>query len=234
MEETQIKRLAGEDKRIPLPQEAAYAVAIVVMTLGVAMMQKADFGLSMVVAPAYMLSEFFGISFGMAEYSLQFVLVGVMCLLIRRFHFSYYLSFATAVIYGFVLDGFIALLQAQTPAETLWARVLLMLAGMVFSSFGVALFFRTYLPACAYDMFVKVVSERFSISIAKFKIGYDLTSLVVSILFTFLFFGKLKGIGVGTLICALVNGMIINGFSNLFARRFRFPVWFSRAEDFLK
>ena len=120
-----------DTKKIKLPQEIAYILGIVTMTLGVALMQKADFGLSMVVAPAYMLSEFFGISFGTAEYCLQFVLVTVMCLLLRRFRISYYLSFATAVVYGLVLDGFICLLRSGTPAESMPIRVLFMFAGMV-------------------------------------------------------------------------------------------------------
>lgn len=221
-------------KKLKLPQEIAYLLGLVTMTLGVALMQKANFGLSMIVAPAYMLSEFFGISFGTAEYCLQFVLVTVMCLILRRFRIVFYLSFATAVIYGLVLDGFVRLLQAGTPAQDLPIRVLLMLAGMAVTAVGVALFFCTYLPACAYDMFVKMVSEHFGVKTGRFKICYDLASLCVALILTFAFFGKLMGIGVGTLICACLNGLLINAFSALFARRVDFTVLLPRVEKFLK
>ena len=223
-----------DTKKIKLPQELAYLLGIVTMTLGVALMQKANFGLSMVVAPAYLLSEFFGISFGTAEYCLQFVLVTGMCLLLRRFRVSYYLSFATAVVYGLVLDGFIWLLHSGTPAESMPIRILLMLSGMVVTAFGVALFFRTYLPACAYDMFVKVTSQAFGIKTGKFKICYDFASLGVSLLLTFVFFGKLIGMGVGTLVCACLNGLIINGFSALLDRFVAFPVLLPSVEKHLK
>lgn len=221
-------------KKIKLPQEVAYLLGIVTMTLGVALMQKADFGLSMIVAPAYMLSEFLGITFGTAEYCLQFVLVTVMCLILRRFRLTYYLSFATAVLYGLALDGFIWLLQAGTPAQSLLIRILLMLAGMVVTAVGVALFFNTYLPACAYDMFVKVMSGHFGIKTGKFKICYDFASLAVSLIMAFLFFGKPIGIGVGTLICACLNGLFINSFSAVFARCIEFTVILPKAERFFK
>ena len=56
--------------------ELAYFFGIVVLAFGTALMEKADFGMSMVVAPAYILhlklSELFSwFSFGVAEYIFQ-------------------------------------------------------------------------------------------------------------------------------------------------------------------
>ena len=74
--------------------EIAYIIGIITLALGTALMEKADFGMSMVVAPAYIihlkLSElmpFF--SFGMAEYTLQAVLLIIMMVFLRRFKLSY-------------------------------------------------------------------------------------------------------------------------------------------------
>ena len=64
--------------------EICYVLGILLLGLGSSMMTKADFGLSMVVAPAYILhlkmSEFWSFfSFGMAEYVFQaFLLVLVI------------------------------------------------------------------------------------------------------------------------------------------------------------
>lgn len=221
------------EPKLKLPQELAFLLAIVTMTLGVALMQKANLGLSMIVAPAYMLSEMFGINFGTAEYCLQFVLVSVMCFLIRQFRITYYLSFVTAVIYGFALDGFIWLLRSDIPAETLSMQLLLTLLGMIVTAVGVALFFHTYLPACAYDQFVKIVSQHFHISTGKFKICYDFSSLAVALILSFCFFGKLMGIGIGTFICVCLNGVLISFFSMLLDRFFTFSTCFPRLEKTL-
>ena len=81
--------------------ELAYVLGILTLAFGCAFMEKADFGLSMVVAPAYILylklSEVWSfISFGMMEYLLQVVLLIFMMIGIRRFKISYLFSFVTA------------------------------------------------------------------------------------------------------------------------------------------
>lgn len=107
--------------------ELAYVFGIVFVALGVVLMEKADFGVSMVVAPAYLLYRWLSpvwsfVTFGMAEYRLQAVLLLAMCLLLR-FRVSYLFSFVTAVVYGFVLDAFM-LLGAALPAGSVWLRVI--------------------------------------------------------------------------------------------------------------
>lgn len=109
--------------------ELAYVFGIVFIAWGVVLMEKADFGVSMVVAPAYLLYRLLSpawsfVTFGMAEYCLQAVLLLAMCLLLRRFRVSYLFSFVTAVVYGFVLDAFM-LLGATLPANSVWLRDLL-------------------------------------------------------------------------------------------------------------
>ena len=85
--------------------ELSYVFGLIVIALGVSLMEKSDFGVSMVVAPAYVLYRWIGphwpvFTFGMAEYCLQAVLILLMSALLRRFRLSYLLSFATAVVYG--------------------------------------------------------------------------------------------------------------------------------------
>ena len=111
--------------------ELAYVFGIVFVARGVVLMEKADFGVSMVVAPAYLLYRWLSpvwsfVTFGMAEYCLQAVLLLAMCLLLR-FRVSYLFSFVTAVVYGFALDAFM-LLGAALPAGSVWLKILLSLA----------------------------------------------------------------------------------------------------------
>ena len=116
--------------------ELAYVFGIVFVALGVVLMEKADFGASMVVAPAYLLYRWLSpvwsfVTFGMAEYCLQAVLLLAMCLLLR-FRVSYLFSFVTAVVYGFALDAFM-LLGAALPAGSVWLRVIYYALGMFFA-----------------------------------------------------------------------------------------------------
>lgn len=215
------------EKRV-FSTELAWALGLVLTAWGVAFMEKADFGVSMIVAPAYILHlklvrtlPFF--TFGTAEYVLQFFMLCVMCLVIRRFRFSYLLSFVTAVIYGFTLDFCMSLISGL-PADTFSQRIPMFVAGIILGATGISLIFKTYLPPEVYELFVKEVSTGFGINIHRFKTGYDITSMTLAVVMSFCFFGMwhFEGIKVGTVICACVNGYIISLCTRLWNRFFVF------------
>jgi len=69
--------------------EVAYIIGIIILAFGTALMEKADFGMSMIVAPAYLLHlkisphlPFF--SFGVAEYVFQAFLLVLLSLVLRK------------------------------------------------------------------------------------------------------------------------------------------------------
>lgn len=202
-------------KKKPFYTELAYLLGILAIALGTAFMERADFGMSMVVAPAYVLYlklsatwEF--VTFGMMEYTLQAVVLLFMAALLRRFRLSYLFSFFTAVLYGFALDGCMALVGLFPTVGIPW-RIVFFLAGALLCSLGVAFMFHTYLAPEAYELFVKEVSSAFRISISKFKTGYDCVSCLLGIVLSFAFFGMwhFEGVKWGTILCALCNGALI-------------------------
>ena len=208
--------------------EAAYALGIVILALGTALMEKANFGMSMVVAPAYLLHlkivktlPFF--SFGMAEYTLQAAILLLLGLAMRRFKLSYLFSFCTAVIYGLALDG-VMMLTAGFPAEAMALRVVYYLLGMLLCSIGVSLLFHTYIAPEAYELFVKEVSAEIGMDIHRFKTLYDCVSCGIGVVLSFAFFGlwHFEGVKLGTILCALINGSIIGWCTKMFEARFAF------------
>ena len=208
--------------------EMAYALGIVILALGTALMEKANFGMSMVVAPAYLLHlkisqtlPFF--SFGMAEYTLQAAILLLLGLAMRRFKLSYLFSFCTAVIYGLALDG-VMMLTAGFPAEAMALRVVYYLLGMLLCSIGVSLLFHTYIAPEAYELFVKEVSAKIGMDIHRFKTLYDCVSCGIGVVLSFAFFGlwHFKGVKLGTILCALINGSIIGWCTRVFEARFEF------------
>ena len=215
-------------KKRYLSTEVCYVLGIAILAVGTALMEKADMGMSMVVAPAYLIHlklrgvlPFF--TFGMAEYTLQALLLAVMCALLKRFRPVYLFSFATAVLYGFALDGAIALFSFL-PAGTIALRLVFYTAGMLLGSVAISLFFHTYLAPEAYELFVRELSARFGVNIHRFKTAYDVASLAVSVILSFCFFGfgVFKGVGVGTIVCAFLNGFLISRVTRFLDARFEF------------
>lgn len=199
----------------PFYSEAAYLLGLFILAMGTALMEKADFGMSMVVAPAYLtflkVSQFLPwFTFGMAEYCLQALLLLILGLLLRRFKAVYLFSFCTAVIYGFVLDFCIGLVRFFS-AGSFAARCGCFLAGLVLCSVGVALLFRTYISPEAYELLVKEAAQQLQKKISVVKTVYDCCSCAAAIIMSFAFFGfgNFQGVKLGTVLCALVNGWLI-------------------------
>lgn len=215
-----------EKKRIS--NEMAYLLGNILVAIGVALMERSDFGVSMVVAPAYLLYRklsmilpFF--TFGMAEYSFQALLLTVMCLVLRRFRLSYLFSFVTAVFYGVILD-IVMLPAALLPNEGFAARAILYALGATIGPLGITLMFHTYISPEVYELFVKELAGKLRMPIHRFKLYYDVASALIAVALSFAFFGfgHFVGVKLGTVLCALFNGPLIGAISAFYDRRFTF------------
>lgn len=215
-------------RRASFYSELAYATGIIGLALGTAFMEKANMGISMVVAPAYLLylklSQFWPfVTFGMAEYTMQGCLLVVMVVVLRKFKVAYLFSFITAIIYGFALDCSIAFI-AHINASNFILRTAFYIIGLLLCAVGVAFIFHTYIAPEVYELFVKEVSTKTHIKISRFKTGYDCVSCLIGIIMSFLFFGlfHFEGVKLGTVICALVNGVTIGLISKGLDKHFDF------------
>ncbi|MBQ7332773.1 MAG: hypothetical protein IJW38_00295 [Clostridia bacterium] len=218
--------------------ELAYVLGILILAIGTAFMERASFGMSMIVAPAYILhvklSEYWTFfSFGMAEYCIQALLLIVIMIIGRKFKIAYLFSFITAVIYGFALDGAILLIDL-IAAVGIAFRIACFTFGMLLCAIGVSLLFRPYIPPEAYEVFVKEISAKCKLGISKFKTVYDLSSLAVSLILSFLLFGfgQFVGISWGTFVCAVLNGFLIGLMTKLFDKLFVFRDAFDFRKNF--
>lgn len=196
-----------------LYSEISYALGQLLLSFGAALITTAGFGVSMVVAPAYLISEKVPfITFGMAEYTFQALLLCVFCIVMGRFRIKYLLSFVTAFIYGCLLDLFLSLCSLGAP-YSIATRIVLFVLGEAGTVVGVVFFFKSYIPPEVYELFVQEVSRKFGFKMGHVKWAYDIASLALSIVMSLAFFGTLHGIGIGTVICAVVNGGLISLFS---------------------
>ena len=215
-------------KKLVLYTEVAYGLGMVGLSLSVALMTRADFGVSMVVAPAYLLylkvnSLWPTFTFGMAEYLLQGALLVATALAVKKLRPYFLFSFVTAVVYGLLLDGWM-LLTAQLPADAFGLRILWYVLGILLGAASIACFFKTYIAPEAYELLVKELAEKLQKPTHRVKTVYDCVSCVVAVLMSFAFFGlwRFEGVKLGTVICAMVNGFLIGRCTDFLERRF---VW---------
>ncbi|MBQ8310823.1 MAG: hypothetical protein IJX80_07415 [Clostridia bacterium] len=230
--------------KIKKSSELLWLLGIVFVALGVAICSKADLGVSMIAAPAFVVFEaiapiWSGFSVGMTEYIIQGLMLILLCLIVRRFNWRYLLAFAVAVLYGYTLNLFLRLLGDFTVSEV-WLRWVMLIVGDVITAFGVACFFRTYLPLTVYELFVAELAARFHLNINKTKWGFDISLLAISITLALTLCGDVStfdwstigytafhSIGLGTLVTTAINSPLIALMGRLLDRVFdatpRFP-----------
>ncbi len=208
--------------------ELSYVLGLIIMAFAAAFTEKADFGMSMVVAPAYIIhlkvSQFLPwFTFGVSEYCFQGLLIIITVIVMRKFKRSYLFSFVTAVLYGTLLDLAMRIIET-VPDDAFYLRVIWWTVGTVLCSLAVSLFFHTYISPEAYELIVKEISGKFGLNINKVKTSYDCISSVLGIVLSFAFFGLLhfEGVKLGTIVCAVINGFLISRFTKLLESKFEF------------
>lgn len=228
-------------KKIIIYSEIAYLIAIVIIAFAIAMSTCAGFGISVLNAPAYILSVKLNISFSLTEYIVQGILFLIFCFVMRKFKLIYLCSFITGLLYGGVLL-LVQLIPHFNNTITIpgslpfYLNMIYFGLSLLLMCLAVSLFLKTYLYPQIYDFFIKGVKSRYHINQGVFKTIYDLTFLVIGIVLALTFFKTLKGfIGIGTLIMALLSGMLINLFSKILDYFFIFKPKFERfAELFIE
>ena len=210
-------------KKAVIYSELAYVVGVLLLALGNSLCAYGDLGMSMVVAPAYVLHLALAdvlpwFSFGVAEYTVQALVIITLIAMTRRVKLRFFLSFGTTLLYGLFLDGFM-LLTALLPS-LFGLRVGAYLVGFVFNAAGVAVLFTTYFPPGLYEVFVQEIVGKWKLKLGVVKTVYDICSLLVAVAMALLFFGTLRGIGVATVVGAFLNGPLIHLFGKVYSRLF--------------
>ncbi len=210
-----------QEHQIHIRNIAMWVLGMVLCPLGVALSARAGFGLSMIEAPVYILylkvsQAFPKFTFGMAEYFVQAVVLALLCILIRKFRARYLLSFATAVMFGVILDGWRNVIGVEVYAN-IGVRILACAAGIILIAFAVSCFFRTDLPQEVWEMFVKEYSTEKEKKMTKVKWIYDISSLLIAILLSLILLKKFEitAIGPGTVVSTVLNAPLIGLFGKL-------------------
>ena len=209
-------------KRFEKASELMWVFGIIFVAFGVVVCNKTGLGISMVAAPAFIVSERVPfLSAGVAEYLIQGIKLIILCIIVRKFNWRYLLTFCVSVIYGYTINLFVWIL-GPVSFDSVGLRFAMLILGDIIVAFGVACFFRTYLPLQVCELFVAEIAAKFKFDINRVKFAYDYSMLAVSLILAFTLFGDagsfdwstifysdFHSIGPNTLIATLLNAPLI-------------------------
>lgn len=203
-----------------------YFFGLLIMTLGVAVSVKSDLGVSPVSSIPYTMTCVWGIEMGKATIVFHAALVLVQVILLRRkFQLKNLLQIPVGVLFGYMTTFSNHLMTFLPDPGNIYIRLGMVVISTVLVAIG--LFF--YVPAdiipLAGEGVMLAISKVSDKAFSTVKIAFDVTMVVISLITCLILIHSLGSVGIGTVIAAVMVGMVLKLITKLFGeardRRFR-------------
>ena len=191
-----------------------FIVSLFFAALGVAITKRGELGVSPISSVAnVMSSRSDSLSLGNWLIIWNCILIlGQVLLLKSDFHLIQLLQIPLSFLFGIFTD-FGMWCVSYIPVTNYITRILLVLGGIVTLGFGVSLSVIANVIMNSGEAFVKAVSDKSGIKFGNVKIGFDVACVIASVIPSLVFFGgKVIGTREGTIITALLTGVVVNFF----------------------
>ena len=184
-------------------------VALFIVAMGVAFSTKVGLGTSPIASPSYALTFVFPLTLGECVVITNiFLILGQIIILKKDFDYFQLTQFISIVILGVFVD--IGMLLANLfTFQNYFLLLLEQVLGCVLLAFGIRLEIAVdciFLPG---EGFVEAMVTKYNWKFGIVKILFDLFMVLLAALITLIFSGEVQGIREGTLIAAIVVGLLI-------------------------
>ena len=178
-----------------------------IQSAGIALVVKSLLGTSPISSLPYVLSLISPFTFGQTTFAVNMVFVVFELLMLRRdFPAIFWLQVPVTILFGFCIDFFMQLFAILPEAYAL--KLLLCLLGTSLVALGVAGQGIADVLMLAGEGAVYVFARKSGIDFGKVKVGNDISLVAIAAIVSVLTLGTIEGIREGTLISALLTGII--------------------------
>lgn len=204
--------------KIQVPGEVALVTGLILNACAVTMFLKSGFGISVVSGVPYVLSLMIPrFSLGTWVTIIQGSWLLLVMITLRRFRPGYLIAFVLAAFFGVLLNTCQHILSALP--DTLPHHVIYFALGYCMMSTGIACMTRCKLPILPFDTVPREFVSVKDISIRTARTWFDVSNLFLVLILSITFLGRIEGIGLGSVFCALFMGTGA-GFATRFVDRF--------------
>lgn len=188
-------------------------VALFIMSLGIALSAKANLGVSPISCTPYVLSLAFPLSMGTVTILMNLSFVAVQAALLKKqFRTTHLLQIPVVLVFGALTDFSMWLTAPLEPSGYLWSALLCLFSCVVIG-FGVFLQVKADAVLLAGEgmglAFVKIFKWEFG----TVKTCIDCSLVCIGLACSLMFLPGLEGIREGTVVAAVLVGMIVRFFN---------------------
>lgn len=193
-----------------------FILGIIINSFGIAFITKSDLGTSQISSVPYVLSlEFSDYTFGMTTFIFNILFIIIQVIILRRdFHPIQFLQVFANILFSFFIDVSMNWLSFFQP-ESFIIKLISLFIGCMILALGICIEVAPNVIVVPGEGVVRALALAIAIKKPKVKFGtikiyFDITLIILACILSFIFFGELNGVGIGTIISALVVGKFIN------------------------
>ena len=191
-----------------------FVLGVAINSFGVAFITKAALGTSPISSIPYVLDLAFEPTFGEFTFVLNMLYILLQVAILRRdFKPVQFLQIVVNVIFSALIDVSMSFLAWLDP-QTLPLQLVSLLVGCAILGLGIAIEVAPNVITVPGEGIVRTFSAVTEKPFGTCKVAFDVTLVAIACVLSFVFFGRLNGLGLGTIVSALLVGRLCN-FYNL-------------------
>lgn len=193
-----------------LVRSAWFITGVVITAFGIAVITKAMLGTTPITSLPYVFSFQFIPTIGVFTFILNVLFILGQAILLRRdFHAYQWLQGLVNIVFAAFIDISMWSLTWLEP-DILWSQLAVIVIGCGILAFGIAVQVAPGILTVPGEGLVKAIAIVSNARFGTVKVIFDWTLIGLSLIFSLIFFGELRGVGLGTVVSALLVGIIVN------------------------
>ncbi|MDE6539661.1 MAG: hypothetical protein K2K66_05680 [Ruminococcus sp.] len=208
-----------ENKRTLTNRLICYFVGLFIMTIGIALSVKSDLGVSPVSSIPYTLTVCWGIEMGKATILFHCVLILIQILILRKnFKLKSLLQLPVGIVFGYFTTFCNSLADYLPSTDNYFIRICMILISVVLVAIGIFMYLPADIMPLAGEGVMQAVADTLKTEFSKVKVAFDVTMVIISLVTCLIVLHTLGSVGAGTVIAALLVGVVIGWIKKLWAR----------------
>lgn len=200
---------AGHKRRLAL-RYLFFVIGVAINSFGIAVITKAALGTSPISSVAYVLDLAFAPTLGEFTFAINLLFIVLQIVLLRRdFQPIQFLQLVVNVVFSALIDVSMMLLGGLAPTG-LVSQIVLLLVGCTVLAFGIAIEVAPNVIVVPGEGAVRAIAAVSGKPFGTCKVAFDVTLVALALVLSLVFFHGIQGLGLGTIISALLVGRIVN------------------------
>ena len=197
-----------------------YVLGLFILALGISVSVKSNLGVSPVSSLPYVLSRIVDIEMGYFSMAVFISFIVVQLFILKReFKIISSIQIVVSIVFGYFVNLTNFMLHNFVTPDAVILRLSLSVVSAALCGLGIFLYIAPRIMPLPGEGLTEVVSIKLKKPFSRIKVYFDLTMVVISLVFSLGFLGRVDGIGIGTLVAAFLIGKFVSVFSELLRTR---------------